>query len=148
MSMLKLLTLLYYNLILGRSWFYAMTVIVLHVLNVLLFPHEGNIETIDQLDYCVPLTQISTMGNSIPLVVDNAGQYQIVGMNLFKTSSLIGLFPQLPPPDIPSTSSKALMHMISLDPCGPHRTLDPWVMSPNLMEFDQVIAHPSPSLVE
>jgi hypothetical protein len=38
-----------YNLLLGRSWTYAMQIVVATVFWVLLFPHEGQIVTIDQL---------------------------------------------------------------------------------------------------
>lgn len=36
-----------YNLLLGSSWTYAMTVVVSSVFRVLQFPHEGDIITID-----------------------------------------------------------------------------------------------------
>jgi hypothetical protein len=38
-----------YNLLLGRSWTYAMQAVVTTIFRVLLFPHEGRIVTIDQL---------------------------------------------------------------------------------------------------
>jgi hypothetical protein len=38
-----------YNLLLGRSWTYAMQAVVATAFRVLLFPHEGRIVTIDQL---------------------------------------------------------------------------------------------------
>jgi hypothetical protein len=40
-----------YNLLLGRSWTYAMQAVVATVFWVLLFPHEGRIMTIDQLSF-------------------------------------------------------------------------------------------------
>jgi hypothetical protein len=40
-----------YNLLLGRSWTYAMHVVVA---TTLLFPHEGRIVTIDQLSFSRP----------------------------------------------------------------------------------------------
>ena len=40
-----------YNLLLGRSWTYAMSTIALAVLRVVVFPHEGKLITIDQLDF-------------------------------------------------------------------------------------------------
>ena len=36
-----------YNLLLGRSWTYAMQAMVMTVFWVLLFPHEGQIVSID-----------------------------------------------------------------------------------------------------
>jgi hypothetical protein len=43
-----------YNLLLGRSWTYAMQAVVATVFRVLLFPHEGWIVTIDQLSFSRP----------------------------------------------------------------------------------------------
>ena len=43
-----------YNLLLGRSWFYAITVVVLMVFRVLHLPHQGKVVTIDQLAYRTP----------------------------------------------------------------------------------------------
>lgn len=86
-------TTLDYNLLPGYSWFYAMTVVISSIFHLLCFPQEGKIVTIDQLDYCVPSTQVSTTGNSVPLTGDHHGQFQSVGMGLFKSSSLIGVFP-------------------------------------------------------
>ena len=40
-----------YNLLLGRSWFYAMTAVVSSVFRLIKFPHNGKIVTIDQLTY-------------------------------------------------------------------------------------------------
>jgi hypothetical protein len=43
-----------YNILLGRSWTYAMQAVVTKFLWVLLFPHEGQIMTIDQLSFSHP----------------------------------------------------------------------------------------------
>jgi len=43
-----------YNLLLRRSWFYAITVISSSVFRCVQFPHQGKIVTIDQLDFCTP----------------------------------------------------------------------------------------------
>ncbi len=40
-----------YNLLLGRSWSYAMTGVVLSILRLIKFPHNGMIVTLDQLSY-------------------------------------------------------------------------------------------------
>ena len=40
-----------YNLLLGRSWTYAMSAIASAVLWVIVFPHEGKLVTIDQLSF-------------------------------------------------------------------------------------------------
>ena len=56
-----------YNLLLGRSWTYAMLAIALTVLRVVVFPHEGKLVTMDQLSF----TQkgcMETNESTVPLV--------------------------------------------------------------------------------
>jgi hypothetical protein len=38
-----------YNILLGRSWTYTMTVVVSTIFWIICFPHEGRIVTIDQV---------------------------------------------------------------------------------------------------
>jgi hypothetical protein len=57
-----------YNLLLGRSWIYAMHAVVSTVFQVLLFPHEGRIVTIDQLSFSKP---DPSSGASTVLMIDN-----------------------------------------------------------------------------
>jgi hypothetical protein len=38
-----------YNLLLGRSWTYAMTIVISTIFQIICFPHEGRIMTIDQV---------------------------------------------------------------------------------------------------
>ena len=40
-----------YNLLLGRNWTYAMSAITSIVFCVMVFPHEGKVITVDQLDF-------------------------------------------------------------------------------------------------
>jgi hypothetical protein len=40
-----------YNLLLGRSWTYAMQAVVMTIFQVLLFPNEIQIVSIDQLSF-------------------------------------------------------------------------------------------------
>ena len=40
-----------YNLLLGRSWTYAMSAIASAILRVVVFPHEGKLVTVDQLSF-------------------------------------------------------------------------------------------------
>ena len=40
-----------YNLLLGRSWTYAMSAIALAIFRVVVFPHEGKLVTFDQLNF-------------------------------------------------------------------------------------------------
>jgi hypothetical protein len=57
-----------YNLLLGRSWTYAMQDVVATVFQVLLFPHEGQIVTIDQLSFSRP---DPALGASTVPMIDN-----------------------------------------------------------------------------
>jgi hypothetical protein len=57
-----------YNILLGRSWTYAMQVVVVIVLWVLLFPHEDRIVTIDQLSFSRPSP---SSGFSTVSMIDN-----------------------------------------------------------------------------
>ena len=45
---------LYFNLILGHDYVYAMKAIVSTLFRVIHFPHDGNILTIDQLSFVTP----------------------------------------------------------------------------------------------
>jgi hypothetical protein len=57
-----------YNLLLGRSWTYAMQVVVAKVFRVLLFPHKGQIMSIDQLSFSRP---DPSSGVSMVPMIDN-----------------------------------------------------------------------------
>jgi hypothetical protein len=62
--------LLEYNLLLGCTWFYEMTIVVSLVFRVLHFPHQGNIVMIDQLSFCT-LDLRTNVGSNIPFVNDS-----------------------------------------------------------------------------
>jgi hypothetical protein len=61
-----------YNLLLGRSWFYAMTKIASTVFRILRFPHHGKIIIVDQMDYITLDIHNATM-NDVPFL----GQYSL-----------------------------------------------------------------------
>ena len=42
--------LLDYNFLLGRNWTYVMSVVASAIFRVMVFPHEGKLVTVDQLD--------------------------------------------------------------------------------------------------
>jgi hypothetical protein len=98
-----------YNLLLGRSWFYFMTIIASMVFQCIQFPHQGKIVTIDQLDYCTPDTHTQTT-NNIPFLGDSKITYESVGLGLFKDHSLMGTFPS---PRPLTTQHIATINMIS-----------------------------------
>ena len=56
-----------YNLLLRRSYMYAMRVIASTVFHLMMFPHEGNIVTIDQLTYHDP-QGLTAPTNIIPTI--------------------------------------------------------------------------------
>jgi hypothetical protein len=86
-----------FNLLHGRIWFYAMTTIASLVFHILRFPHQGNIITVDQLDYTTPdLNNVAE--NHVPFLGNNS--FESVGVGLLKNSSFMGVFPFPSPPTV------------------------------------------------
>jgi hypothetical protein len=85
--------LLDYNLLLGHSWTYAMQAMVATVFQVLLFPHEGWIVTIDQLSFSRP---DPALGASTVPMIDNP-QAGVVNVGFGLCPSLMGIFDYPPP---------------------------------------------------
>ena len=56
-----------YNLLLGRSWTYAMSSIASAILWVVVFPHEGKLVIVDQLSF-TQKGHMETNESTIPLV--------------------------------------------------------------------------------
>ena len=56
-----------YNLLLGRSWTYAMSAIASIVLEVVVFPYEGKLVTVDQLSF-TRKGRMETNDSTVPLV--------------------------------------------------------------------------------
>jgi hypothetical protein len=82
-----------YNLLLGRSWTYAMQAVVATVFQVLLFPHKGQIVTIDQLSFSRP---DPSLGASTVPMIDNP-QPGVVNVGVGLCPSLMGTFDYPPP---------------------------------------------------
>ena len=82
-----------YNLLLGRSWTYAMQVVVAIVFWVLLFPHEGWIVAIDQLSFSRPDPLLGAC--TVPMI-DNP-QPGVVNIGVGLCPSLMGTFDYPPP---------------------------------------------------
>jgi hypothetical protein len=77
-----------YNLLLGRSWTYAMHAVVATIFRVLCFPHKGRIATIDQLSFSHP---DPSSGASTVSMIDNLQPGTVnLGVGLFP--SLMGTF--------------------------------------------------------
>jgi hypothetical protein len=77
-----------YNLLLGQSWTYAMKALVAIVFRVLLFPHEGQIVTINQLSFSKP---DPTLGASTVPMIDNP-QPRVFNVGVGLSPSLMGTF--------------------------------------------------------
>jgi hypothetical protein len=120
-----------YNLLLRKSWFYAMTTVALSVFRCVQFPHQGKIVTIDQLDFCTPDAH-APMTNNIPFLGDHKVTYESVGVGLLKYSSLMGTFPTPLPP---TTHHIATVNMISTMAYQFLESSNPWIV-PSPMEFD------------
>jgi hypothetical protein len=82
-----------YNLLLGRSWTYSMQAVVSTVFWVLLFPHEGQIVTIDQLSFSKP---DPALGASTVSMIDNP-QPSVINVGVGLCPSLMGTFDYSPP---------------------------------------------------
>ena len=95
-----------YNLLFGRSWSYAMTVVVSLVFWLIKFPHNGKIITLDQLSY---FSSDPASAESIQHVGKATIPYKHVGVGLVKDSGLLGTFPF---PPINASSSTTTIHMI------------------------------------
>ena len=82
-----------YNLLLGRSWTYAMQAVVATIFWVLLFPHEDWIVTIDQLSFSRP---DPSLGASMVSMIDNP-QLGVVNVGVGLCPFWMGTF-NYPPP--------------------------------------------------
>jgi hypothetical protein len=120
-----------YNLLLGRSWFYAMTVVASSVFRCVQFPHQGKIVTIDQLYFCTLDARIPTTTN-IPFLGDHIVTYESIGVGLLKDSSLMGTFPTPLPP---TAHHIAIANMVSTIPYQSLESSDPWIV-PSPLEFN------------
>ena len=80
-----------YNLLLGRNWFYAMTVVTSTIFQTIQFLHRGRIVTIDQFYFCMP-NFTTSMDNNIPMLGQSPPPYQSIGVGMLKDSSLMGFF--------------------------------------------------------
>jgi hypothetical protein len=113
-----------YNLLLGRSWFYAMTIITSLVFRCVQFPHQGKIVMINQLDYCTPDAHTPTT-NNIPFLGYHKIMYESVGVGILKDSSIMGTFPTPLPP---TTQHISTINMISTMAYHPLESFDPWLV--------------------
>jgi hypothetical protein len=113
---------LYYNLLLGRSWFDSMREVVSTIFYVSHFPHQGKVLIVNQLaffnsDLCT---------RNVPFISKTHPDYENVGVGILKYSTLMGTYP-IPPPDIPPPFI-ASINVISTYVCETLESYDPWIV--------------------
>jgi hypothetical protein len=100
-----------YNILLGRTYMYAMKAVASSVFRTIMFPHNGKIVTIDQVTHYEP-NPSDSLDNILPLIHANHEVYPLVemGPGMFKDPSLLGTYhgapPLLPPSQVCVVSSK------------------------------------------
>jgi hypothetical protein len=82
-----------YNLLLGRSWTYAMHAAVTTIFWVLLFPHEGRIVSIDQLSFSCP--DPSSGASTVPMI--DHPQPNVINVEVGLCPPFMGTFDYPPP---------------------------------------------------
>jgi hypothetical protein len=87
-----------YNILLRRSYMYAMKVVASSIFWTIMFPHNGKIVTIDQVSHYKPNPSTS-LDNILPLIHTNKDVYPLVkmGPGIFKDPSLLGMYHRAPP---------------------------------------------------
>jgi hypothetical protein len=87
-----------YNILLGRTYMYAMKAVASSVFRTIMFPHNGKIVTIDQVTHYEPNPSAS-LDNILPLIHANHEVYPLVemGPGMFKDPSLLGTYHGAPP---------------------------------------------------
>jgi hypothetical protein len=115
-----------YKLLLGRSWTYAMQLVVATVFQVLLFPSEGWIVTIDQLSFSRP--DPSSRASTISMI-DNP-QPGVVNVGVGLCPSLMGTFAYLPPQgDIKFISNHHKVEIFQVSSFRITYFDDPWILA-------------------
>jgi len=83
-----------YNILLGRSWIYAMAAVVSTYFRKIAFPYQGIVTIIDQQTFLPNSSQVT---GSIPMIHGSNHSLQNIGVGLLKDPTLMGTF-ALPPP--------------------------------------------------
>jgi hypothetical protein len=120
-----------YNILLGRSWTYAMQVVFATIFRVLLFPHEGWIMTIDQLSFSYPNP---SSGASMVPMIDNS-QPDIINIGVGLCPPLMGTFDYLhPSDDVKFISDQPKVEIFQVSSFCMTYLNDPWTLpSPSTM---------------
>jgi hypothetical protein len=100
-----------YNILLGRTYMYAMKAVASSIFRTIMFPHNGKIVTIDQVTHYEPNPSAS-LDNMLPLIHANQDIYPLIemGPGIFKDPALLGTYhgapPLLPPNQVCGVSSQ------------------------------------------
>jgi hypothetical protein len=123
-----------YNLLLGRSWTYAMQAVVATVFRVLLFPLEGRIVTIDQLSFSRP---DPTLGASTVPMIDNP-QVGVINVGVGLCPSLMGTFDYPPPQgDVKFISTHHKADIFHVSSFRTTYSQDPWILPSSSATMDE-----------
>jgi hypothetical protein len=114
-----------YNLLLGRSWTYAMQVVVATVFWVLLFPHKGWIMTINQLSFSRPDPSLRA---SVVMMIDNP-QLGIANVGVGLCPPLMGTFDYPPTQgDVKFVSDHHKVEIFQVSSFHTTYFNDPWIL--------------------
>lgn len=82
-----------YNIIIGRSYMYAMKVVSSSVFCTMIFPHDGKIFTLDQIAY-YESHPTGNLDNDLHIIRANQPipSYANMGVGFLKDSSLLGAY--------------------------------------------------------
>jgi hypothetical protein len=131
-----------YNLLLGRSWTYAMQAVVATVFWVLLFPHKDQIVTINQLSFSRP---DPSLGASMVPMIDNP-KPGIVNIGVGLCPSLMGTFDYPPPQgDVKFISNHNKVEIFQVSSFHTTYFIYPWILPSPSITMDE-IGHPGMSM--
>jgi hypothetical protein len=131
-----------YNLLLGRSWTYCHASCGCYSFRVLLFPHEGQIVTIDQLSFSRP---DPALGASMVPMIDNP-QLGVVNVGVGLCPSLMGTFDYPPPQgNIKFISNHHKVEIFQVSSFRMTYFDDPWILPSPSTTMDG-IGHPGMSM--
>ena len=108
-----------YNLLLGRSWTYAMSTIASTVFRVVVFPHEGKLVTVYQLIF-TRKGPMDSNESTVPLVDQDKPAAQSLGAGMY--ASLMGTF------DIPAPVNYICSTTVGKSIASVVDRTDPWVL--------------------
>jgi hypothetical protein len=110
-----------YNILLGRTYMYAMKAVASSIFRTIMFPHNGKIVTIDQVTHYEPNPSAS-LDNILPLIHTDQDVRPFIemGPGMFKDPSLLGTYhgapPLLPPHQVCGVSSQNIPTEDTLSP--------------------------------